>query len=329
MTFDDTVVVCEPLAPDHTLPVVIRCACDSVDAVEWFTRHREPLEALLMERGAILFRNFGIGSVEVFRRLVASALSGLMQYRERSSPRTEIADRVYTSTDYPADQAIFPHNEHSYSSTFPSKIAFWCHIPPVAGGETPIGDTRRVHARIDPAVREKFERLGWMYVRNFSESLGMAWQTVFQTSDRAEVEAYCRAAGIRCAWRSDNHLRTTQVRPTTIRHPVTGDRSWFNHVAFFHVTTLPGDVAARLRHDYADEDLPNNTYYGDGSPIEDDVVDEIRRAYRDEMVSFPWQRGDLLFVDNLITAHARQPFTPPRRILVTLANPMTREDQAP
>ncbi|HSK76265.1 MAG TPA: TauD/TfdA family dioxygenase, partial [Thermoanaerobaculia bacterium] len=234
--------------------------------------------------------------------------------------------RVYTSTDYPAAETIFPHNEHSYAKRFPLKLFFSCVVPPETGGETPVGDTRRIFARIDPEVRERFARSGWMYVRNFHPGFGLAWQTVFQTDDRAKVEAYCRDAGIDFEWREGDRLRTRQVRPATAVHPRTGETVWFNHATFFHVSTLSPAIREPLLRDFGEDDLPNNTYYGDGSPIEPEVVEHLRRAYLDEMTEFPWDRGDVLLIDNMLTAHARNPFTGPRKIAVAMADPHVRED---
>ena len=75
------------------------------------------------------------------------------------------------------------------------------------------------------------------------------------------------------------------------------------------------------RSQFTEEDLPNNTYYGDGSPIEPSVLDEIRDAYLKETVVFPWLKGDLLMLDNMLVAHGRAPFTEPRKILVGMADP--------
>jgi Taurine catabolism dioxygenase TauD, TfdA family len=36
----------------------------------------------------------------------------------------------------------------------------------------------------------------------------------------------------------------------------------------------------------------------------------------------PWRDGDLLLVDNVRTAHSREPFTGPREVLVGLADPV-------
>jgi alpha-ketoglutarate-dependent taurine dioxygenase len=315
----------EPLAGSD-LPLVLSPAAPDVDLFSWAEANRADLEAKLLRHGALLFRGFGVDTVEGLQRLVVALCGDLLEYRERSSPRHELADRVYTSTDYPAEQTIFPHNEHSYAKRFPLKLFFGCVVPAESGGETPVGDTRRILARIDPEVRERFQRQGWMYVRNFHPGFGLSWRTVFQTDDKGKVEEYCRHAGIDFEWRPGDRLRTRQVRPATAVHPRTGETVWFNHATFFHVSTLAPSIREPLLRDFGAEDLPNNTYYGDGSPIEPEVVEHLRQAYLGERVAFPWQRGDVLLIDNMLTAHARNPFTGPRQIAVAMADPHVRTD---
>jgi alpha-ketoglutarate-dependent taurine dioxygenase len=164
-----------------------------------------------------------------------------------------------------------------------------------------------------------------MYVRNFGDGFGLSWPTVFQTTDRQAVEEHCREKGIQTEWKEGDRLRTRAVRSALTRHPKTGEPIWFNHATFFHVSTLEPSVREALLAEFADAELPANTYYGDGTPIEPEVMDHLRAAYRSETVSFRWQKGDLLMLDNMLVAHGRAPYSGPREILVGMAEPMSQE----
>ena len=69
----------------------------------------------------------------------------------------------------------------------------------------------------------------------------------------------------------------------------------------------------------AEGDLPRNALYGDGAPIADAELDAVRAAIRSSTVSFPWQRGDILILDNMLVAHGRHAFSGERRIVVAMA----------
>ena len=308
----------------RTLPLVIEPARSGVDLVSWAEGSRGFLESNLLKWGGILLRNFQVDSVDRFEQFIATIFGAALEYKERSSPRSTVSGNIYTSTDYPADQHIFLHNENSYAHTWPAKIFFCCHTAPDAGGETPIADVRKVHERIPPEIRQRFEEAGVLYVRNFNELLGLPWQTVFQTGDRQVVEAYCRKAGYEITWGEGNRLQTRRRAPAAIRHPRTEEWIWFNHATFFHVSTLAPAIRHALLAQFGEAELPNNTYYGDGSPIEPEVLDVLRDAYRQESVAFPWRKGDVLMLDNMLVAHGRSPFKGSRKILVGMAEPVER-----
>jgi alpha-ketoglutarate-dependent taurine dioxygenase len=314
----------EPLAAGSALPLLVRPAYDGVDLVSWAASHREWVTERLLRHGGLLFRGFPVEQMEQFNALIEAVAGEALEYRERSSPRSQVAGNIYTSTDYPADQSIFFHNENSYQNTWPGKIFFFCFLAPESGGETPIADTRRVYARIPAEVRQRFMEKGVMYVRNFHPGVGLAWQNVFQSSDRTAVEAYCRDSGLQFDWRNGDILRIRSVRPAVVRHPVTGEAIWFNHGAFFHILTLEPSVRDGLLAQFAEEDLPNHSYYGDGSTIEAETLAALRSAYQEEGIYFRWQQGDVLLLDNMLAAHARAPFRGPRKILVGMAEPIDR-----
>jgi alpha-ketoglutarate-dependent taurine dioxygenase len=306
---------------EATLPVVFRAAADGLDLARWAEQNRALIDSSLLACGALLFRGFGLDSLADFERFVRVVSGELIEYHERSSPRSEMGRNIYTSTDAPAHQSIFLHNENSYQHRWPLKIFLFCRAPARQGGETPLADCRKVLRRIPPQIIARFEERQVMYLRNFGDGLGLTWEQVFRTADRARVEAYCRLAGIEFFWKDGNRLRTRQVRPAIVKHPLTGEAAWFNQAALFHVTTLESTTREQLLAEFDEEDLPLNSYYGDGSPIEPSVLDEVREAYRRETVTFAWRKGDLLMLDNVLVAHGRSAFAGQREVLVGMAEP--------
>ena len=303
------------VSTDRVLPLVVECTTADLDPARWAATNRDALSGLLHRSGALLFRGFTPGSLDDFHRFIAAVSGEPLTYQERSSPRHEISDRIYTSTDYPPDREIHLHNEQSYNVAWPMRIFFHCLVAPAAGGGTPVADCRKVYQRLSPQTRRPLEERGYMCTRHFGTGFGLSWREAFQTDDPSAVERYCLEHDITCSWASDGTLTTRQVRPTSARHPVTGEWTWFNHLTFFHVSTL-GPVIAKALLSMGQENLPNNTYYGDGADIEPTVLEELRAAYAAEKVVVPWRAGDIMMIDNMLAAHGREAFTPPRRIAV-------------
>ena len=101
---------------------------------------------------------------------------------------------------------------------------------------------------------------------------------------------------------------------------------FFNQLQLHHVSCLQPEVRKSLLSMVKEEDLPRNVYYGDGSPIEDSVLQEIQEIYWKLAVSFQWQPGDVLMLNNMLTAHARNPFVGQRKIVVAMGEMMTKNE---
>jgi alpha-ketoglutarate-dependent taurine dioxygenase len=316
----------EFLPNTQQFPLVIKPTVKGIDLKTWASSNQPFIQAELLKYGAILFRDFHLQTVEEFEAFIQAICGEALEYRYRASPRSQVAGRIYTSTDYPPEHSIFPHNEHAYSPTFPLKIFFFCQTPAPEGGKTPIGSCRNILKRIDPQIRDRFIAKKVMYMRNFGDGFGLPWQTVFQTTEKAGVEEYCRKNGLEFEWKSGDRLRTRQVGPAICKHPQTGETVWFNHGTFFHVTTLAPTIQNALLANFKEEDLPTNTYYGDGTPIEPEVLEHLRDCYQQEMVIFPWEKGDVLILDNMLAVHARQPFSGFRKVLVGMAEALNSKD---
>jgi alpha-ketoglutarate-dependent taurine dioxygenase len=276
------------------------------------------ISGLLLQYGGLLFRGFNV-SQDTFGRIVDSLGSGRLNYVYRSTPRETVADRVFTSTIYPADREIPLHCENAYQRAWPMHIAFLCVKPSLKGGETPLADVIEVTQRIGPELLERFRRRGVRYVRNYRDGIDLPWAEVFQSSSRSEVERFCRENDIDFAWRSDEELRTSQICHGTAIHPQLKIELWFNQAHLFHVSSLGRDAERDAIDIFGIDGLPRNAFYGDGEPIASQDLELIRKAFANEATVFSWQEKDLLVLDNMQVAHGRRSYIGERRVLVAMS----------
>lgn len=296
----------------------------SADALmDYVARHRQPLGVRLLEHGATLFRGFEIDTVEKFTAVVR-AFSGsdrMFDYSGGASPRRALGQGSYSSTEYPPHLTLPLHNELSYAGRYPRRLFFCCLIEPESGGETTLGDSRRILARIDSEVADAFRRRQVRYIRNLSgaSGSGYAWQDAFESDDRGEAERRCREIGAEFEWLAGGVLHMSQVRPATAVHPETGEEVWFNQADGFHPSVLDAATYAALVAECGGEDrLRLNATYGDGTPIDPAALEHVREVIRAKTIPHAWRRGDILVLDNLLAAHGRRPFTGPRRIALAM-----------
>jgi hypothetical protein len=303
---------------------VLEAASPSVELVQWMSGQADQVDAYLRETGGLLFRGFGLGAdpARSFRDFAAAVIDGLMDYAEQSSPRTRTrTPQVYTSTEYPASEHIELHHEMAYASQFPERIAFLCVEPATVGGTTPVADSRDVYDAMPPEIRDSFTRLGVQYVRNFGAGVDIPWQTAFGSDDPSEVERYCAGHGIGCEWLDGGRLRTTQVHPGTLVDRVSGRRTWFNSAHMFHLAAHDPSVRDSLRQEFGEAGVPRHARFGDGSPIPDDMIEEIRGVLRRHRTRSAWRQHDVMLLDNRVVCHGREPFEGPRRVLVAFGQP--------
>ncbi|WP_218170331.1 TauD/TfdA family dioxygenase [Pseudomonas sp. P7758] len=280
---------------------------------------RDSLDDSLRTAGGVLFRGFNVATPIDFKRFAASFGAPLASYEFGSTPRSKVFAGVYSSTEYPAHQFIPLHNEQAYTRPWPARIWFHCIKASETGGETPICDSRLTYQRMPAEIREAFASRELLYVRNYSGALDLPWQKVFNTEDRAQVERYCQDNNIEWEWKADGDLRTRQRCAAVLQHPETGEWVWFNQAHLFHVSAIEPGVRASLLAAVGEENLPRHVYFGDGSAIPDAMLDTVRAVYDQTAVSFPWEPGDILMLDNRLVAHGRNPYTGDRKVIVAMA----------
>lgn len=319
MSFFDSRVKCEFIKPKTERLMVVSPEI-SLNIFEWIKENKKLLEDYLIKFGGILLRDFCIHSVSEFNKAVQIFDSNLLDYVYRSTPRTKLGGKIYTATEYPADRTIPFHNENSYSNNWPEKIFFFSVIVAEKGGETPIADSRIVYKNIDKLIRDKFENKGILYVRNYHSGIDLSWQEVFQTEEKALVNKYCKDNNIEYEWKEGGpELTTKQVCQASINHPVSKETVWFNQAHLFHISSLEENDRISLLKELGEENLPRNTFYGDGKPIEIEVLEHIREAYNKEKIKFQWKKGDIMLLDNILTAHSREPYQGERKVAVAMS----------
>jgi alpha-ketoglutarate-dependent taurine dioxygenase len=290
------------------------------DSRIWAGAHRDMVRSAVTAHGSLLVRGLRLRDANEVGAVFAGLGAGLMTEREAFAPRVSHGDGVYSATKWPAHQQMCMHHELSFTLEFPGLMLFACLTAPATGGATALADAATVLEALPGDLVARFEREGWMLTRCYNDEIGASYAEAFGTDDRAAVERYCRANAIDFAWQPEGGLRTRQRRSAVVRHPLIGQRCWFNRVAFLNEWTLDPEVREFLVDVYGVDGLPFTTRFGNGDPIGEDVVALLNEVYQAHTVREPWQAGDLLLVDNIRTAHAREAYTGPREVLVGLAD---------
>ncbi|MEU9701630.1 TauD/TfdA family dioxygenase [Streptomyces sp. NPDC047981] len=315
-------------APPPALPEIetTPSAGAGAGAAAWAAEHASDVLAVVAEHGAAVVTGLDLRTVSD----VEAVLGGLgvppVREAEGFAARTPYADGVYSSAAWPARQPMCMHHELSYAGRFPGLLLFACLRAPGGGGATALADAAAVLEALPSAIVERFEQEGWLLTRAYHEEIGTSLTQAFGTTDPRAIDAYCRDNGIVTDWQPDGSLRTRQHRRAVVSHPRSGRRCWFNQVAFLNQWTMDPEVRAFLIEEYGPEGLPFNTSYGNGDGVASEAVEQINEVYEAHTVRRPWQDGDLMLVDNIRTAHSREPYEGPRQVVVAMAEP---QRQAP
>ena len=308
-----------PLLPGREFPLMIEPCVPDLDPVGWAQSSRDLIDTLLCQHAGLLFRGFALGDAKAFEAFAEAIHPGLFGgYGDL--PKKEGGRNIYRSTPYPEREMILFHNESSHLPRSPRKQWFFCELPSPVGGATPIVDCRELYRRLPPALAARFESKGLLYVRTFTERLDVNWREFFKTDDRDEVEAQCRASGTEFHWLVNDELQIRTRCPAVIRHPLSGERSFFNQIQLHHTFCLDPQVREDLLRMVGQERMPRQVFFGDGSPIDSETMALVGRLYEECAVRFDWQQGDVIMLDNLLAAHARDPFEGPRKIVVAMGD---------
>ncbi len=321
--------------------------------IEFVDRHRSWLQDQLQTRGAALLRGFGLRTPAEFEAAARAVEPELKNEYLGTSPRDALTPYVFSASELPPYYPIPQHCEMTFVKQPPRRLMFACLVAPQGGGgETPLCDMRTVAAEIDAGVRDRFERGGIRIIRNYGGPSGQGrrdlwqlkrWDELFQTTDRAVVEAKCAAEGVfkDLRWGPGDRLRLISEHDALRAHPESGAPVWFNHSQVFHLSTAPAElrriyrrtgelrslalwrfaqvaVAAKRRFTGSDAQALHCTHR-DGREIADGDLENVRDTIWRHMIAEPWRQGDMVVIDNFAVSHGRLPYRGPRQVVVAWA----------
>ncbi|KAF7808941.1 clavaminate synthase-like protein [Senna tora] len=302
----------EKLVDGETMPLVLQPSEPNKNDIEslllTLRNNKDWFDQMITKNSAVLLRGFDVKNAEDFNEIIETFGWEDIRY-VGPAPRTHVYKRVWTANEGPLSEFIYYHHEMVLIKECPKKVILFCETPPPEGGETPFVPSFRVTERMleeFPEEVKMIEEKGLKYSftalskNNTGSMRGRGWEDAFGTSDREEAERRAKALGMDMEWLEDGGVKTILgPRPLTrVFEGRKGRRMWFNTMVGMHGKELSSATMA------------------DGSEIPINVVKRCEEIIEEESIQFKWEKGDVLFFDNMALLHGRRPSLPPRRVLV-------------
>ena len=223
-----------------------------------------------------------------------------------------------TANESPPDEKIPLHHEMAQTRQPPDYIFFYCDTAPTAGGATTLFDSRAAYDLlnlVDQSLAKQLETQGVRYNRVMpaitdpASPIGRSWQETFLVETKPEAERVMQGQGLRWQWLDGDELRTeSPILPAVRLDPVSGRKTFFNSV----IAAFTGwNDVRNLGH--------RAVQLGGGAYLPSAVFEQFLERAASEVVNIPWQVGDMLWLDNRLVMHARQPFEGARQIYTAIA----------
>ena len=304
------------------LPLIISPRLD--DSLEflchWLVANRSWVEEQILNYGAVLIRGFQVNDAPEFERAIQALQPNLSDSYRGTSPRSVFSGTQYcfSAADAPVNYPIAQHCEMSFLKSPPKQLYFGClQESKAGGGETALCDFRSVVQQLDESLRNKFATKKLQYRRRhynegekWTTDVGsmLSWRQMFSTSDKSKVEELCRNEGApEPRWigeQSDTFYQEWNDEPF-VRHPVTNETVWFNHLQVFHWSTFPCElwyafcrlrdprfllrsiffwIIAIIKYVFLGHRMALDMRFGDGTDISVAEVNQVRSVIHKNMV---------------------------------------------
>ncbi|KAI3761595.1 hypothetical protein L1987_52015 [Smallanthus sonchifolius] len=149
-----------------------------------------------------------------------------------------------------------------------------------------------------------------------SSPAGRGWHSTFYTDEKIIAEQRAAKVGMRLEWINDGSDSVKILigpKPTFRVDKSRQRKTWFNSI-----------VVAHGGQDQRDNMVvqPEPVTFGDEKPLPTHAVYDCIKILEEESVAIPWEKGDVLLIDNLAVLHSRRPIvnsqTHTRRVLASI-----------
>ncbi len=342
-------VIKKTFLSDSYLPIVYEPISSSVrrtDILSWINDNQREWHRDLETYGAILLRGFPFENAVDFQAVLYSTKEKLGEFYLGTSPRDKVVQHVFTASELPPHYPIMQHAEMSFLDNPPKLLFFFAEQVSKFGGETPLTDLRLIYKELNPDIIKKIEKYGIRYRRKYdgpsNKSRFSLWKTkrwdeMFGTTNLMEVNKISKKNRFKLDWYGKDSLEITNSQSGFRRHPRTKTISWHNHVQTFHFESpvievwnickrqrtfrslwvaILLSILTFIKELSGPENYDVHVTYGNGEEFTSEEIKIICNLFWKHMVANPWNKGDLLIIDNFSVSHGRLPFTGQRKILV-------------
>lgn len=309
--------------------------------INWYLENIQWVNDMTHEYGGLLLRGFNMKTPQDFDHFIESVHPDIeASVYLGTTPRFRINGTKYiqSASEAPWIISIPTHIELSFTPNPPKRIYFYAdQLNEAPGGHTPFTDFRAVWEQMDPDLKDKILKRGWLYERwytnkgdrNYDPLKSKPWQDMFLTDNKTIAFEMAAKQEFNASWDASNNVLLRHYAVITRNNEATGRDFWCTHFNVLHAPTfsIPYAWDAQLLNSkfsvlaawlleiwvqgrrLLGYRYGHNTYWADDeSEIEWDDAMNVRKLISRNTWSFPYERGDLVVLDNHRTAHGRTPW---------------------
>jgi len=318
----------------------LNLAADDVEGqLAYVKENAMEIKRKMEENGAVIFRGFDLmksqeGFVKFYDAVgMKVCLDPLHSVSARPTVDGQKNSPVYEAVNKESRKNFFigMHNEF-VGTRAPRAAAFVCFKAAEEGGEFLIADGRKIFRDLDTDVMER------LYNRNIRYSVMelpfFSWIDNLPDFTQAPVKGAIKglaSAAINAKVDFNVDLRWGQggayddatklqarapSQPPIVRHPVTGDPTWFCNV-HSHSSQLRKKreeiYGAERFEDGASQINKSDMFYGDDGNLSDDDLQHLDDVTMESLKFVKMTEGDVVLLDNYKTLHGRNVFDGTRK----------------